>query len=225
MAWATVHWGTRSSNGYSVFPSSSSHSACRLSGCLFERSRESPVSEKKDWKKDSGISPTSSGNRWLPGQTLPSLKTLKAGARKSRPPRRLRRPARRPRHVALLPGVGAPRRAARDDDGAARALSSILLVTPAHRRPRRPAPSWSSSTTTRRPLTSCAWRWRRWTGPGSKCPCGSPTGAPSTRWGRWDGRGAPQATGSPHTSSSARPALDTGAAETRAERESAPAPP
>ena len=139
MAWATVHWGTRSSNGYSVFPSSSSHSACRLSGCLFERSRESPVSEKKDWKKDSGISPTSSGNRWLPGQTLPSLKTLKAGARKSRPPRRLRRPARRPRHVALLPGVGAPRRAARDDDGAARALSSILLVTPAHRRPRRPA--------------------------------------------------------------------------------------
>ena len=30
------------------------------------------MSEKKDWKKDSGISPTSSGNRWLPGQTRPS---------------------------------------------------------------------------------------------------------------------------------------------------------
>ena len=51
--------------------------------CFFERLRVSPVSEKKDWKNDSGISPTSSGNLWLPGQTLPSLKTLKAGARNS----------------------------------------------------------------------------------------------------------------------------------------------
>ena len=83
IAWPTVHWGTRSSIGYSVSPSISSHSACRLSGCFFERLWVSPVGEKKDWKKDSGISPTTSGNRWLPGQTLPSLKTLKAGARKS----------------------------------------------------------------------------------------------------------------------------------------------
>ena len=81
MTWATVHWGTRSSTGYSVFPSNSSHSATRFSGCFFERSRESPVREKKDRKKDSGIRPTSSGNRWLPGQTRPSPKTLKAGMR------------------------------------------------------------------------------------------------------------------------------------------------
>ena len=81
MAWATVHWGTRSSIGYSFFPSISSQSEIRFSGCFFERLLVSPVREKKDWKKPSGIRSTSSGNRWLPGQTRPSLKTLKAGAR------------------------------------------------------------------------------------------------------------------------------------------------
>ena len=62
-------------------------------------------------------------------------------------------------------------------------------------------PSSSSSTTTWRRPTSCGWQGRRWTGPGSESPCGSPTGALSTPWGLWDGPGALPATGSPPTSS------------------------
>ena len=50
--------------------------------------------------------------------------------------------------------------------------------------------------TWRRP-TSCGWPGRRWTGPGSECPCGSLTGPPSMPWVPWDGPGAPPATGSP----------------------------
>ena len=62
-------------------------------------------------------------------------------------------------------------------------------------------PSSSSSTTTWRRPTSCEWQGRRWTGPGSESPCGSPTGGLSTPWGLWDGPGALPATGSPPTSS------------------------
>ena len=51
-------------------------------------------------------------------------------------------------------------------------------------------PSSSSSTTTWRRPTSCGWQGRRWTGPGSESPCGSPTGGLSTPWGLWDGPGA-----------------------------------
>ncbi len=56
------------------------------------------------------------------------------------PPRRLRPPAQGWDDLALLPGVGAPSRAALNHVGAPRALSSLLLVTPAHRRPRNKAP-------------------------------------------------------------------------------------
>ena len=42
-------------------------------------------------------------------------------------------------HMALLPGVGAPRRAALHHVGAARPLSALLLISQAHRRPRHPA--------------------------------------------------------------------------------------
>ena len=41
--------------------------------------------------------------------------------------------------LALLPGVGAPRRAALDHVGASRPLSALLLISQAHRRPRRKA--------------------------------------------------------------------------------------
>ena len=40
----------------------------RSSGCLCERFRQSPVSEKKDWKKDSGISPTPRGTGGFRGR-------------------------------------------------------------------------------------------------------------------------------------------------------------
>ena len=56
-----------------------------------------------------------------------------------RPTRRLRRPQTGERRLALLPGVGAPRRAPRHHDGAAGPLPALLLLPPAHRRPRRTA--------------------------------------------------------------------------------------
>ena len=79
-----------------------------------------------------------------------------------RPPGRLWRPAQRPRDVALLPGVGTARRAARNHVGAARPLSALPshLTGPSTTTTSGP-PSWSSSTTTSRPPTSCAWRGRR----------------------------------------------------------------
>ena len=43
------------------------------------------------------------------------------------------------RRLALLPGVGATRRAPRHHDGAAGPLPALLLIPPAHRRPRRQA--------------------------------------------------------------------------------------
>ena len=50
---------------------------CR--GCFFERFLVSPVPEKKDRKKDSGISPTSSGNLWLPGTDPPVAEDVEGG--------------------------------------------------------------------------------------------------------------------------------------------------
>ena len=49
------------------------------------------------------------------------------------PPRRLRRPQQRPDHLALLPGVGAPRRAAHHYGRPPCALSALLLLPPSHR--------------------------------------------------------------------------------------------
>ena len=72
-------------------------------------------------------------------EVLQARRPARAGGRAAlRPPRRLRHPAQGPDHVALLPGVGAPRRAARDDGGTARPIPALLLLPP----------SSSSSTTT-----------------------------------------------------------------------------
>ena len=61
------------------------------------------------------------------------------------------------------------------------------------------------TTTSPRP-TSCAWRGKRCKPRGSPCPCGSPTGRPSSKWGRWDAPGAPPANGSrPRRSRPAEP--------------------
>ena len=57
-----------------------------------------------------------------------------------RQPRRLRRPAPGPGNLGLLPGVGAPRRKARDHGPAPRPLPALLRLPPAHRRPRNKAP-------------------------------------------------------------------------------------
>ena len=53
---------------------------------------------------------------------------------------------------------------------------------------------WSSTTTSPRP-TSSAWQGMRCRPEGSPCPCGSPTGRPSSSWGRWEKPGAPPAGG------------------------------
>ena len=52
-------------------------------------------------------------------------------------PRRLRRPPKRPRGLALLPGVGEKGGAPLDDGDAARPLSALLLISQSHQRPRR----------------------------------------------------------------------------------------
>ena len=73
-------------------------------------------------------------------EVLQARRPARAGGRAAlRPPRRLRHPAQGPDHVALLPGVGAPRRAARDDGGTARPIPALLLLPPPPRRPRRTA--------------------------------------------------------------------------------------
>ena len=65
---------------------------------------------------------------------LPALRRQALGT-----PRRLRHPAAGRRRLALLPGVGATGRATRHDGGAPRSLPALLLLPPAHRRPRRTA--------------------------------------------------------------------------------------
>ncbi len=71
---------------------------------------------------------------------LPLLALLPARGRDAlHPPRRLRRTAAGRRRLALLPGVGAQGRPPRDDDRPARPLPALLLLPPAHRRPRREA--------------------------------------------------------------------------------------
>ena len=67
-------------------------------------------------------------------QVLPSPRRPALGQ-----PRRLRRPPPGPGGLALFPGVGAPRRAARNHVPAPGALPALLLLPPAHRRPRRQA--------------------------------------------------------------------------------------
>ena len=54
-------------------------------------------------------------------------------------PRRLRRPSKRPGHLALLPGVGEKSGAPLDDGDADRPLFALLLISQSHRRPRRQA--------------------------------------------------------------------------------------
>ena len=54
-------------------------------------------------------------------------------------PRRLRRPAPWPGRLGLLPGVGAPRRQARNHGPAPGPLPALLRLAPAHRRPRNTA--------------------------------------------------------------------------------------
>ena len=66
---------------------------------------------------------------------LPPLPARRPGAR--RQPRRLRRAQKGRDYLALLPGVGAPRGAALNHVGASRSISALLLISQAHRRPRR----------------------------------------------------------------------------------------
>ena len=75
---------------------------------------------------DDAARPAPPGLAALPPRRHPAL----------RQPRRLRRPAARPRDLALLPGMGAARRAALNHVRAPRPLPALLLVAPAHRRPR-----------------------------------------------------------------------------------------
>ena len=136
-------------------------------------------------------------------EVLQARRPARAGGRAAlRPPRRLRHPAQGPDHVALLPGVGAPRRAARDDGGTARPIPTLLLLPPPPRRPRR---------TARRPR-----RLRRRPGgdplpaggkggdgqdPGPSPPVGLPQGDSRRPGASGTGLGALPATGSPPTSS------------------------
>ena len=68
---------------------------------------------------------------------LPPLPARRQDAR--RQPRRLRRTSEGRHALALLPGVGAPRRATLDHVRAAGPLSALLLFSQAHRRPRHKA--------------------------------------------------------------------------------------
>ena len=61
------------------------------------------------------------------------------GGTRSVNPDALWRAAKRTRDLALLPGVGAPRRAPLDDGDQACSLSALLLISRSHRRPRREA--------------------------------------------------------------------------------------
>ena len=80
---------------------------------------------------------------------VPPLPARRRDAR--RQPRRLRRPAQRRERMALLPGVGATRHAALNHVRPPRPLSALLLISQAHRRPRRPgAPSGCAATGPRR---------------------------------------------------------------------------
>ena len=80
------------------------------------------------------------------------------------------------RRLALLSGVGAQGRPSRDDGRPARPLPALLLLPPAHRRPRREArrPGGLPRRASPSP-TSCAWRPRRWSAQGPPFPCWSPT--------------------------------------------------
>ena len=70
----------------------------------------------------------------------PRLALLPAPGRDAlHPPRRLRHPPAGRRSLALLSGVGAQGRPPRDDGRPARPLPALLLLAPAHRRPRREA--------------------------------------------------------------------------------------
>ena len=110
-------------------------------------------------------------------QGIPPLPARRQDAR--RQPRRLRRTSEGRHALALLPGVGAPRRAPLHHVRPARPLSALLLISQAHRRPRHKA---------RRP-----GRLRRRDRPDplpargaggdatnreSTCPCWCPTGRP-----------------------------------------------
>ena len=68
---------------------------------------------------------------------LPPLQARRPDAR--RQPRRLRRPPQGRDRMGLLPGVGAPRRAALHHVGPPCPLSALLLIAQAHRRPRNKA--------------------------------------------------------------------------------------
>ena len=106
-----------------------------------------------------------------------TLQARRADAR--RQPRRLRRPRNGREDLALLPGVGAPRRAAIDHVGASRPVSALLLISQANRRPRRAARRTDRlrrrDRTDPLPARGCG---RRSTGRGSTSPCGCPTGRP-----------------------------------------------
>ena len=83
-----------------------------------------------------GPTPGVAGRPARPAQEgLPPLPARRPGAR--RHPRRLRRTAQRRCDLALLPGVGATRRAALNHVGTTRSISALLLISQAHRRPRR----------------------------------------------------------------------------------------
>ena len=110
-------------------------------------------------------------------QGLPPLQARRRDAR--RQPRRLRRPHQGRHALALLPGVGAPRRAPLHHVGAARPLSALLLVAQARRRPRHAALRPGRLRRRDRPHPLPA------RGPGGDagggghpCPCGSPTRRP-----------------------------------------------
>ena len=83
--------------------------------------------------------------------------------------------------LALLPGVGAPRRAALTMSDGRSVSPPICATTHLTGPPTTTAqgpPSWSSSTTTSPGPTSCGWRGRRPTNRESTCPCWCPTGRP-----------------------------------------------
>ena len=80
------------------------------------------------------------------------------------PPRRLRRPAQGHRHLALLPGVGTPSGPPGDDGRPHSPLPALLLLAPAHRRPRLAPIVLVVFEDEIVQTTSCAWRETRWRG-------------------------------------------------------------
>ena len=143
---------------------------------------------------DGATGPAAPGVALLPPPGRPALG----------PPRRLRPAAPRAGRLGLLPGMGAPRRPARDHVGPPGPLPALLLHPQAHRRPRLPArrPGGLRRRPGRRPLPAAGRgrdETRRGAGPPVDLPPGRPGNPGTAGTGLADTRGLGTRTSAPGT--------------------------